>query len=93
MSIRTHGSIVLALTVLAGFGLAKLSARTVWAQNPRSSTPVPTGAKTGAKYLGCYADRKDRDLQVVTGLVPDNAACQAFCAERGFNFAATQWGS
>ena len=93
MSFHPRRPIVVGLTILAGFAIPHVSVPPVGAQDSGSSTQAGGGDKTAANYLGCYTDRQDRDLQGATGPGPTNEACQAFCADRGFPFAATQWGS
>ena len=63
---------------------------------PLVPPPPATGAADGpaGEYLGCYAETWARDL---SGFTTNNASmsaksCIAMCAQRGFAYAATQYG-
>ena len=85
--------LVMGLAFVFGFAAAGVAAQSPASPPSGSSSETASGSKAPAKYLGCYLDKQDRDLQGAMGTAPNNAACQAFCADRGFHFAATQWGS
>ena len=65
----------------------------VLSQDSGSSTQVRGGTKTAVKYLGCYADRQDRDLPGASFQAADMTAagCQAYCVGKGFRYAGTQF--
>lgn len=95
MSIRTLRPVVLRLMILAGIAIAPLTAQPAWSQDSGSSAPVRGRTPTAAKYLGCYADRQARDLPEASFQAADMTAdgCQAYCREKGFAYAGTQYGS
>ena len=95
MSIRTLRPVVLRLMILAGITMAHLTAQPAWSQAPGSSAQVRGGTHAAAKYLGCYADRPARDLPGASFQAADmtTAGCQAYCRQKGFVYAGTQYGS
>jgi hypothetical protein len=56
---------------------------------------VLTGEGAAVTYVGCYQNHSVRDLQGASFIAMDltNDSCQAFCAEKGFKYAGTEFGS
>ena len=93
MVMRYFMVLVIGLASLLGIAAPGIATPSQGAPLSGSPGETPSGGKAGAQYLGCYMDKQVRDLQGAVGPGPSNAACQAFCGEKGFRFAATQWGS
>ena len=92
MAMRRSEILVVGLAILLGF--AGASFETLFGASPPSGAAGQTASasKVSENYLGCYLDKQDRDLSGAEGSAANNAACQAFCSERGFRFAATEAG-
>lgn len=74
------------------------AAATAGSAQAQSSPPAGTTSANpppmhSGRYLGCFADRRQRDLTGPHALQASPQACIAFCAEQEFRFASLQGGT
>jgi hypothetical protein len=60
-----------------------------------AASPAPASGATTAKGrpIGCFADKDQRDLGGAQSFANDAGACVAYCAAKGFKYAAKQAGT
>ena len=60
----------------------------------RQQPASPVASETGGRYLGCFADKEQRDLNDIPGFWVGKAqTCIDRCGKQGFSYAAVQAGS
>jgi hypothetical protein len=99
---RAKFALLIGVAVCTGAGLAQPLAPARTASSTPSATLPPTAnAPTTAnppaiysgRYLGCFADRRKRDLTGPNTVQAGPQACITYCAEQEFRFASMQNGN